>query len=98
MWNLQFIMKKGDIFELAVSQGGVAVGVVVDIIVSTEHQTVSLCYIQNRLLVYIEQTYSDYETHEDCVDSFIDHIVVDYAVLPEYDELLKSYKSKFEEC
>lgn len=74
-------MKKNDIFTFTAPNGVEVTAVVVSIIRDDRDDKWYLCYTQNRLF--------DYR-----VLSGIDHplidVLVDYAILPSYDELLAS--------
>lgn len=85
-------MKKNDIFTFTAPNGVKVTAVVVHVYKTRNQwsgviQNNYLCYAQNRLFI---GNYFD-ENGTFCY-KFIQHdIVVDYAVLPEYDELLARY-------
>ena len=83
-------MKKNDVFTFTASNGVDVTAVVVDRIdlrVSPQYSHVIwLCYGQNRLFTYREL----YNNFLPTASSF-DRIVCDYAILPDYDELLARY-------
>ena len=79
-------MKKNDVFTFTASNGAEVTGVVVAQIEAildpeTYYETiedfVDLCYAQNRLFTYYRYAKK------------IKEILVEYCVIPEYDELLK---------
>ena len=74
-------MKKNDIFTFTASNGVEVKAVVVSINRDDRDDKWYLCYAQNRLFDYRILSGTDHP--------LID-ILVDYAVLPEYDELLTS--------
>ena len=89
-------MKKNDVFTFTAPNGVEVTGVVAAIISSTEHQTIALCYAQNRLFTLYEhygvengEAYSDYSYGE---------ILVDYAILPGYDTMLETASMEDEEA
>ena len=94
-------MKKLDIFEMTLDNGvDVAYGVVIDTINTVENnfdkKYTHLCYCQNRLFYYIEKlTYRGIEsdTHEPMYETTYErgNTVVDYVVLPAYDECLANW-------
>lgn len=81
-------MKKNDIFTFTASNEVEVTAVVVAIISSSKHQTVALCYAQNRLFTFYEHIAYDVESGEAETNYSYGEIFVDYAVLPDYDELL----------
>jgi hypothetical protein len=59
---------------------GVEITAVVVNVVNADSKTVYLCYAQNRL----------FELHEESgCDLTLDHVIAEYCVIPEYDEILK---------
>ena len=94
-------MKKLDIFKMTLANGiDTAYGVVVDTVridgdeLNTKYT--HLCYCQNRLFYYIEEVvYCGVEpnTHEAMYETTYKrgNVVVDYVVLPDYDECLTSW-------
>lgn len=88
-------MKKNDLFTFTAPNGVEVQAVVVDKVASEYNwgnhtQTVRwMCYAQNRLFT-CEEFYSIWDS-EKCTGTRYDRIIVDYAVLPDYDELLARY-------
>lgn len=84
-------MKKNDIFTFTAPNGVEETAVVIAIISSSRYQTVALCYTQNRLFTFYEHIAYDIESGEAESDYSYGEILVKYAVLPDYDELLARY-------
>jgi len=84
-------MKKNDVFTFTAPSGVEVTGVVTAIISSTKYQTVALCYAQNRLFTFYEHIAYDIESGEAKSDYSYREILVEYAVLPDYDEFLARY-------
>ena len=84
-------MKKNDVFTFTAPSGVEVTGVVTAIISSTKYQTVALCYAQNRLFTFYEHIPYDMETGDAESDYSYGEILVDYAILPDYDNLLERY-------
>lgn len=85
-------MKLNDVFTFKAPNGVEVTGVVTAIISSTEHQTVALCYAQNRLFTFYKHTAYNVESGEAESDYSYGEILVDYAILPDYDDALKNYQ------
>jgi hypothetical protein len=87
-------MNKNDIFKFKAPNGVEVTAIVIAIMGSTEDfsgvysvYTHYLCYAQRRLFKYTEESFM---TECGIVTNFIGYdLLVDYAILPEYDELLK---------
>lgn len=94
-------MKKDDVFTFTAPNGVEVVGVVVATISRTKCQNVLMCYAQNRLFVYYEHSpknwtiesiaYSKEKDEEEPGRSYVGETLVDYAILPKYDEILKNH-------
>ena len=84
-------MKKNDVFTFTAPNGVEVIGVVTAIISSTKHQTVALCYAQNRLFTFYEHIAYDIETGEAVSDYSYGEVLVDYCILPKYDNALNRY-------
>ena len=87
-------MKRNDIFTFTAPNGVEVTGVVVDTIArwldfNALSTTVHLCYAQNRLFTWKEEF-----KQGELINSHYGRVAVDYAVLPDYDSMLKSYLSK----
>jgi hypothetical protein len=83
-------MEKNTIFTLTTSNGAEVTAVVVAIISSSKYQTEVLCYAQNMLFTLYEHIAYDIETGEPESDYSYGEVLCDYAILPEYDDILKS--------
>jgi len=97
-------MKKNDVFTFTAPNGAEVQAVVIAAIKSEvkeipdcgviEDITTFLCYAQNRLFTFIETDSSyevEYEKYAHSIHSEYGRILVDYAVLPNYDALLDRY-------
>lgn len=92
-------MERGDIFEF--TNNGVLVRAVcisnyrMDFYENNGY-TCYLCYAQNRLFHYIHNYSEDFncdtETWETQESWEVGNTLVDYCVIPEFDEILKSYE------
>ena len=83
-------MKAKDLF-LCSSTDGSYVAVVLDVLYSTEHQTVYLCYAKSRLFTWVEQCDNDEEGNE--VEYYFIGQEMPYTCsIPEMDELLELYE------
>ena len=98
-------MKKNEIFTFTASNGTEVTGVVVDCVYEDESPweftRILLCYSQNRLFLYQEGWFDSSDEYHvyplESTDKFL-RTVVDYAVIPEYDEMLEeAYLNKHEE-
>lgn len=85
-------MKKNEIFNFMAPNGVVVTAVVVAIISSSRYQTVALCYTQNRLFTFYEHIAYSMESGEADTDYSCGEILVDYVVIPYYDDMLKRHK------
>lgn len=81
-------MKKNDVFTFTAPNGVEVTAVVLAIISSSKYQTIALCYAQNRLFTFYEHIAYDIESGEAESDYSYGEILVDYVVIPYYDELL----------
>ena len=97
-------MKKDEVFTFTAPNGAVVLGVVIDIISYETHRNnpdlhiaVYLCYAQNRIF----KCYSINHFGESNESSYLEfpegYIVVDYAVLPDYDNVLEMANDMYEE-
>ena len=97
-------MKKNDVFTFTAPNGVEVQAVVIAVIKSEvkeipdcgviEDITTFLCYAQNRLFTFIETDSSyevEYEEYAHSIHSEYGKILADYAILPDYDELLARY-------
>lgn len=84
-------MKKNDVFTFTAPNGAKVTGVVTAIISSTKYQTIALCYAQNRLFTFYEHIAYDTETGETESDYSYGEVLVDYCILPKYDDTLNRY-------
>ena len=86
-------MKKNDVFTFTAPNGVEVAAVVIAIISNSKYQTITLCYAQNRLFTYYEHIAYDAETGDAESDYSYGEVVVDYAILPDYDEMLARYNN-----
>lgn len=84
-------MTKKDVFTFTAPNGVEVTGVVIDVVETTYFTNLYLCYAQNRLFYTFETIHDDY------VEKRIGETIVDYAVLPAYDTILKAEQQKFED-
>ena len=95
-------MRKDDVFTFTAPNGVEVIGVVVAIISRSKCQTVAMCYAQNRLFVFYKYNpknwtieslaYSKEKDEEEPGRSYVGETLVDYAILPEYDKILKNHQ------
>ena len=91
-------MEKNKTFEFY-SNGVMVTAVVVAIVSSNKYQTIALCYAQNRLFTFYEHVTRNVETGETESDYSYGEVIVNYAVLPEFDDILKAEQDTFDdEC
>jgi hypothetical protein len=84
-------MKKNDIFTFIAPNGEEVTAVVLDKQLKRDDCILTiywyLCYAQNRLFYYMERYFPDVDkTEYEAGDT-----IVDYAVLPDYDDMLEAY-------
>ena len=84
-------MKKNDVFTFTAPNGVEGTAVVVAIISSSRYHTIAIGYAQNRLFTFYEHIAYDVESGETESDYSYGEDLVDYAILPDYDELLARY-------
>ena len=93
-------MERGSIFEFYVN-GATVRAVCIDIADRQDYYDDSgyksyLCYAQNRLFYYIEYftvKYNEDSLEPECTSTWeLGNILVDYCVIPEFDEILKSFE------
>ena len=97
-------MKKNDIFTFTAPNGVEVTAVVVTELSSSYNEDYDsiykefLCYSQNRLFSYAETYQRENaftpEERTQITESVYGEVLVDYAILPDYDSLLDNYKSK----
>ena len=90
-------MEKHDIFEFTASNGVVVTAVVIGKIIETNGPFVDtlICYAQNRIFTYIQKEYANWDTNWKAKMRYkYGEVLVDYAILPDYDEVLKNYNPK----
>ena len=84
-------MKKNEIFTFTASNGVEVTAVVIDKVGYDVHirtaTTTYLCYTQNRLFTYMEKR----DIYTDEVAKEYGKVLVDYAILPDYDVMLEAY-------
>lgn len=98
------MMSKGTVFEFDTTNGGKAIGIVVDTIdidgdAAFEYTSTYLCYSQNRLFyLIVSNKYAgiDPETHDAAyyVEHKVGNTVIEYVILPEYDEAIAHYEEE----
>lgn len=81
-------MKKNDVFTFTAPDGTEVTAVVIAITSSSKYQTIAICYAQNRIFTFYEHVAYDVESGETECDYSYGEILVDHAILPDYDELL----------
>jgi len=92
-------MKKNDVFTFTAPNGAEVQAVCVDKVgfnVYLRTATTNwLCYAQNRLFLCLEKedTFTQEMTIEYCAK-----VLVDYAILPDYDALLEDYQHKLDKA
>ena len=82
-------MKKNDIFTFTAPNGIEVTGVCLYPIFKGTAVTTYVCYAQNRLFTMLEESTMTDEGIEKTMKYH--EVIVDYAVLPDYDELLARY-------
>lgn len=81
-------MKKNDIFTFTAPNGVKVKGVCLYTVFQGSAETIYVCYAQNRLVFMLEE-YTMTDHGEEKTIKYHDTIA-EYAVIPEYDELLVS--------
>ena len=81
-------MKKNDVFTFTAPNGTEVTGAVIDVVETTYFTNLCLCYAQNRIF-YIFET-----IHEDYVDRKVGETIVEYAILPAYDDAIEEFLKK----
>ena len=100
-------MKKNDVFTFTAPNGVEVTGACLDLMRSTYESGVwyvtYLCYAQNRLFtikeerstipvaVDIDEFGDDVFEQQECVTQYYSEVLVDYAILPDYDRCLARY-------
>ena len=85
-------MKKHDIFTFIAPNGVEVTAIVLESIFQGSCKNTLICYAQNRIFTYIEETYrKNEETGEWLKDYSYGEVIVDYAILPNYDSMLERY-------
>ena len=85
-------MKKHDIFTFIAPNGVEVTAIVLESIFQGSCKNTLICYAQNRIFTYIEETYrKNEETGEWLKDYSYGKVIVDYAILPDYDSMLERY-------
>jgi hypothetical protein len=85
-------MQKNEVFTFINTNKVKVTAVVVAIISSSKYQTTAICYAQNRLFTFNEHVFYNVESGEaesNCSYSY-GEVLVDYAVLPDYNKRLKT--------
>lgn len=84
-------MEQNTLFTFLTGNDVKVYAVVVAVLTSNKYQSVYLCYAQNRLFTYYKQLQENPETGESDEIYFEGETLVEYAILPDYDELLRNY-------
>lgn len=87
-------MKKNDIFTFTTPNGVEITAIVICILHKDETSTLQqyLCYAQNRLFTcYTGTNYENGKQFKMC-----GNVVVDYAILPDYDKALEAYQHQLD--
>lgn len=84
------IMEKGTVFTFEDNNTEIE-AVVVDVQSMGDCQNMYICYAQNRLFTYWVQGYQDMETGEWNSEYIEGKTIVDYCIIPEYDDILATY-------
>lgn len=89
-------MKKNEIFTFTAPNGVEVTAVVIASVGFAVHvrtaERTYLCYSQNKLFTYIEK--KDIYTYEVVME--YGEVIVDYAILPEYDTMLENYQHQID--
>ena len=80
-------MKKNDVFTFTAPNGEEVTGAVIDVVETSYYTNLYLCYAQNRLF-YIFETINEDLYY---VEMNVGETIVEYAVLPAYDEALERF-------
>ena len=85
-------MKKNEIFTFTAPNGVEVTAVVIESIFQGSCRNTLICYAQNRIFTCIEETYrKNEETGEWLKDYSYGKVIVDYAILPDYDAALEDF-------
>ena len=85
-------MKKNDVFTFTAPNGVEVTAVVIGFIFQGCCKSTLICYAQNRIFTYIEELCMKYDgTCEFKKEYSYGEVIVDYAILPDYDEMLARY-------
>ena len=82
-------MKRGDIFTFIAPNGVEVTGVCLYPIFKGTAVTTYVCYAQNRLFTMLEESTMTDKGVEKTMKYH--EVIVDYAILPDYDEMLERY-------
>lgn len=87
-------MKKNDVFTFTAPNGVEVTAVVIaSVAYEVDYKWATerfVCYAQNRLFTY-EESHCIWEFMKEELKSKYGKVIVDYAILPDYDELLDRY-------
>lgn len=85
-------MKKNDVFTFTTPNGVEVTAVVLESIFQGSCKSTLICYAQNRIFTYIEEECLKFEgTAEWKKEYSYGKVIVDYCILPDYDEMLARY-------
>ena len=85
-------MKKNDVFTFTAPNGVEVTAIVLESIFQGSCKSTLICYAQNRIFTYIEEECLKFEgTAEWKKEYSYGYVIVDYAILPDYDAVLEAY-------
>ena len=93
-------MKKNDVFTFTAPNGVEVTGVILDTTgwyhdIDELWEREHLCYAQNRLFLGSED-YTCKDGKEELLDFTVTKVIVDYAILPDYDRMLEDYQHQID--
>lgn len=100
-------MKKNDVFTFIASNGAEVTAVVISVVDATlpcktdrywtERRMLYICYGQNRIFTMIAKIEGSRLFWKEVGNPEYGEVIIDYAILPEYDEMLKTEQQRFDE-
>lgn len=91
-------MKKNEVFKFTAPNGVKVAAIVLKSIFQGSAKSTLICYAQNRIFTYIEETYRRNEKTDMWLKDYsYGEVIVEYAVLPEYDTILELASANFDE-
>ena len=92
-------MKKNDIFTFTAPNGVEVIAVVIaKVAYEIENKWATerfVCYAQNRIFTY-EESHCIWKHMNEKPKSKYDEVIVDYAILPDYDAMLENYQHELD--